>query len=52
MVQEENEFENCHMKYSLSTLSLSVSKEIIENDNSWVLISLSKVGENEFVQTL
>ena len=33
---------------------LSASKEIIENDNSWVVISLSKVGETEFefLQTL
>ena len=27
-------------------------KNIIENDNSLVVISLSKVDENEFVQTL
>ena len=29
-------------------LSFSVRKEIIENDNSLVDISLSKIGENEF----
>ena len=33
-------------------LIFSVRKEIAENDNSWVVISLSKVGENEFLQTL
>ena len=33
-------------------LSFSVRKEIIENDNSLVVISLSKVSENEFLQTL
>ena len=31
-------------------LSFSVRKEIIENDNSFIL--LSKVGENGFLQTL
>ena len=30
----------------------SVRQEIIENDSSLVVISLSKVGENEFLQTL
>ena len=33
-------------------LSFSVRKEIIENNNSLVAISLSKVDENEFLQTL
>ena len=33
-------------------LSFSVKKEIIKNNNSLVVISLSKVGENEFPQTL
>ena len=33
-------------------LSFSVRKEIIENDNSLVVILLSKVDENEFLQTL
>ena len=31
--------------------SFSVGKEIIENDNSWVVISLSNLSKNEFVQT-
>ena len=33
-------------------LSFSVRKEIIKNDNSLVVIFLSKVVENEFLQTL
>ena len=33
-------------------LSFSVKKKIIKKDNSWVVILLSKVGENEFLQTL
>ena len=33
-------------------LSFSVRKEIIENDNSWAVLLLSKVGKNKFVQTL
>ena len=33
-------------------LSFSVRKEIIKNENSLVVILLSKVGENEFLQTL
>ena len=33
-------------------LRLSVQKEITENNNSLVVISLSKVSENEFLQTL
>ena len=33
-------------------LSFSIRKQIIENDNSLVVILLSKVGENEFLQTL
>ena len=33
-------------------LSFSVRKEIVENKNSLVVISLSDVGENEFLQTL
>ena len=32
--------------------SFSIKKEIIKNDNSLAVISLSKVGENEFLQTL
>ena len=30
-------------------LSFSIRKEIIENDNSLLVILLSKVGENEFL---
>ena len=33
-------------------LSFSVRKEIIKNDNSLVVILLSKVVENEFLQIL
>ena len=33
-------------------LSLSVRKEIIKNDNSLIVVLLSKVAENEFLQTL
>ena len=33
-------------------LSFSVRKEIIENDNSLLIILLSKVGKNEFLLTL
>ena len=33
-------------------LSFSVRKEIIKNDNSLVVILLSKLVENEFLQTL
>ena len=33
-------------------LSFSVRKEIIKNDNSLVVILLSKVVENEFLQAL
>ena len=33
-------------------LSFSVRKEIIKNDNSLVVILLSKVFENEFLQTV
>ena len=33
-------------------LSFSIRKEIIENDNSLVVILLSKVFENEFFQSL
>ena len=33
-------------------LSFSVRKEIIKNDNRLVVILLSKVVENEFLQTL
>ena len=33
-------------------LSFSVRKEIIKNDNSLVVILLSKVVESEFLQTL
>ena len=36
----------------ISELKMSVRKEIIENDNNLVALSLSKVGENEFLQTL
>ena len=31
---------------------LSIRKEVIESDNSLLVISLSQVGENEFFQTL
>ena len=42
-----------HLKVSEhELLSFSVRKEIIKNDNGWVVILLSKVGENEFLQTL
>ena len=41
-----------HLKMSEhKMLSFSVRKVIIEN-NSFLVISLSKVGENEFLQTL
>ena len=33
-------------------LRFSIRKEIIENDNSLIVILLSKVGDNEFLQTL
>ena len=33
-------------------LSFSVRKEVIKNNNSLVVISLSKAGENEFPQAL
>ena len=33
-------------------LSFSVRKEIIKNDDSLVVILFSKLGENEFLQTL
>ena len=33
-------------------LSFSIRKEIIKNDNSLVVILLSKVVENEFFQTV
>ena len=42
-----------HLKISEhKILSLLVKKEIIENNNNLVVISLSKEGENEFLQTL
>ena len=42
-----------HLKVSEhETLSFSVAKEIIKNDNSLVVILLSKVVENEFLQTV
>ena len=42
-----------HLKVSEhEMLSLSVRKEIIKNDNSLVVILLSKVVENEFLQTV
>ena len=42
-----------HLKVSEhEMLSFSVRKEIIKNDNSLVVILLSKVVENEFLQTL
>ena len=42
-----------HLKISEhEMLSVLVRKEIIENNNSLVVISLSKEGESEFVQTL
>ena len=41
-----------HLKVSdHEMLSFSVRKEIIKNDNSLVVILLSKVVENEFLQT-
>ena len=40
-----------HLKVSEhEMLSFSVRKEIIKNDNSLVVILLSKVVENEFLQ--
>ena len=33
MVWEKNEFENCHMKYSVSTLSVPISLQTIEQTN-------------------
>ena len=33
-------------------LSFSIRKEIIENNNSLIVISLSKVGKNEFLPNL
>ena len=42
-----------HLKASEhEMLSFSVRKEIIKNDNSLVVILLSKVVENEFLETL
>ena len=42
-----------HLKISEhEMLSFSVRKEITKNNNSLAVISLSKVGENEFLQTL
>ena len=42
-----------HLKISEhKMLSFSVRKEIIENNNSLVVISLFIVGENELLQTL
>ena len=42
-----------HLKVSEhEMLSFSVRKEIIKNDNSLVAILLSKVVENEFLQTV
>ena len=42
-----------HLKMSeRKMLTLLVTKEIIENNNSLVAISLSKVGENEFLPNL
>ena len=42
-----------HLKISEhKILSFSVKKKIIENAENWVVISLSKVGENEIHQTL
>ena len=41
-----------HLKISENKMSrFSVRKEIVENDNIWVVTSLSKVGENELIQT-
>ena len=41
-----------HLKISeYEMLSFSVRKEVIENNNGLVFISLSKAGENEFLQT-
>ena len=42
-----------HLKASdHEMLSFPVRKKIIQNDNSLVVILLSKVVENEFLQTL
>ena len=42
-----------HLKISEhKMLSFSVRKEIDENNDSLVVMSLLKVGENEFLQTL
>ena len=42
-----------HLKVSEhEMLSFSVTKEIIKNDNSFVIILLSKIVENEFLHTL
>ena len=42
-----------HLKVSeQEMLSFSVRKEIVKKDNSLVVILLSKVVENEFLQTL
>ena len=46
-------FTQVHLKVSEhEMLRFSVRKEIIKNDNSLVVILLSKVVENEFLQTL
>ena len=42
-----------HLKISEHKMSrFSVRKEVIENNNSLAVISLSNVDENEFLQTL
>ena len=42
-----------HLKvFEHEMLSFSVRKEIIKNDNSLVVVLLSKVVENEFLQTV
>ena len=38
--------------YTHKMLTFLVRKEIVENNNSLVVISLSKVGENEFLPYL
>ena len=40
------------MVVKVQFLYVSVKKEIIENDNSLVVILLSKVVENKFFQTV
>ena len=43
---------NRSLKADCTDLKFSLRKEIIKNSNSLVIILLSKVVENEFLQTL